>query len=79
MIRLLAHPLPPFHSSKFLSLFFLVCRRSSLLTGDGGGGEEEPNLRERPILYKSSNTLLGWGAVRKLILCQRYIKNSHLG
>ncbi len=44
MIRLLAHPLPPSPVSK-LSLFLSlpVCRRSSLLMGEGEGVGEEPN------------------------------------
>ncbi len=54
----------PSHAIK-LSLFLSlpVCRRSSLLTGDGGGREwvgEEPKIstpRESLSLYKSFNTL----------------------
>jgi hypothetical protein len=59
MIRLLTHPFPVSKLSLFLGL--PVCRRSSLLTGEGGGGVvEEPNhktARESMAFYKLFNTL----------------------
>ncbi len=41
MIRLLAHPLPSLSRQYKLSLFHSLplCRRASLLTGEGGGGK----------------------------------------
>ncbi len=58
-LRLHAHPLPP------LSLCLPVCRRSSLLTGDGGGGRGRAWSRiirpqESLALYKSFNPLCTW-------------------
>jgi hypothetical protein len=59
MIRLLTHPSPVSKLSFFLSLH--VCRRPSLLTGEGGAGvDEEPNhktARESMAFYKLFNTL----------------------
>jgi hypothetical protein len=63
MIRLLAHPfLPPSPVSR-LSLFLSlpVCRRSSLLTGEGKGvSEEQIILRESLALQLSFNSLCCW-------------------
>jgi hypothetical protein len=55
------HP-PPFVSKSSLFISRHVCRRSSLLTGEGGGGRgwgrsQIVRLRERLALYKSINTL----------------------
>jgi hypothetical protein len=60
MIWLLPHPLPPAVSKLSLFLSLPVCRRSSLLTGEGVE-EEEPSIRRREslVLYKSFyNTIL---------------------
>jgi hypothetical protein len=61
MIRLNAQPFPSSPVSK-LSLFLSlpVCRRSSLLTGDGGRGQALSRIigqQESLALYKSFKTL----------------------
>ncbi len=58
MIRLHAHPLTPFFRLQIASL--RVCRRSSLLPGEGGRGRawsQIIRLQESLALYKSFNTL----------------------
>jgi hypothetical protein len=64
MTRLLGHPLPLLSRQHVLTevslLQFLVCRRSSFLTGEGRGAGEEPKSYDRGkglVLCKSFNTL----------------------
>jgi hypothetical protein len=60
MIWLLPHQLHPPASILSLFLSLPVCRRSSLLTGEGGRGWGRSQIirrRESLVLYKSFNTL----------------------
>ncbi len=65
MIRLIAHTLPPPpplpEASSFLSL--PVCRRSSLLTGEGGGSEWSRSqiIRPRGSLALYNYSILSFG------------------
>ncbi len=71
MIWLLFHFTPPPLPSASLSLFLSlpVCRRSSLLTGQGM--DEEPNhmtaQRESIVFYESLNTLWLEGKIGRVV------------
>jgi hypothetical protein len=83
MIRPPSRPSPVSKLSLFLSL--PVCRRSSLLTGDGGKewGGEEPNLdtTESLVLYRSLILYGVWCIPRhfRMQICEStYFARKHL-
>jgi hypothetical protein len=66
MIRLIAHPLPPSPVSN-MSLFLglSVCRRSSLLTGEGGGGGQGAKSYDREETGPSISFNTLWVVLRQ--------------